>query len=87
MKINITHNLTTMVTGHGNIKSYFKIIETSACPCGNKDQTIDHLLLECELLQRERDSLISAASKSDGWPTSKSTLIRKHYKTFARFTN
>jgi hypothetical protein len=68
-KINITHNLTTMVTGHGNIKSYlyrFKIIETSTCPCGNKDQTIDYLLFECELLQTERDSLISAASKSDG---------------------
>jgi hypothetical protein len=90
IKINITHNLTTMVTGHGNIKSYlyrFKIIETSTCPCGNKDQTIDHLLFECELLQRERDSLIAAASKSDGWPTSKYTLIRKHYKTFARFRN
>jgi hypothetical protein len=56
MKINITHNLTTMVTGHGNIKSYlycFKIIETSTCPCGNKDQTIDHLLFECELLQKD----------------------------------
>jgi hypothetical protein len=67
MKINITQNFTSMVTGHGNIKSYlhrFKIIETPLYPCGTKDQTIDHLLFECELINQERDSLISAASKT-----------------------
>ena len=60
MKINITHNFTSMVTGHRNIRSYlhrFKILETLTCPCGTKDQTIDHLLHECELLNKERDSL------------------------------
>ena len=90
MKINLTQNFTTVVTGHGNIKTYsyqFKIIETPMCPCGNKDQTVDHLLFECELLKEERDSLISAASKSEGWPISKYTLISKHYKSFVRFTN
>ena len=66
---------------------HFKIIETPTCPCGNKDQTIDHLLLECELLKKERVSLISAASKSDGWPIRKYTLISKPYKPFVRFTN
>ena len=80
----------TVATGHGNIKSYlyrFEIIETPTCPCGNKDQIIDHLLIECELLKKERGSLISAASKTDGWPISNYTLIRKHYKSFVRFTN
>ena len=46
MKINITHNFTSMVMGHGNIRSYlhrFKILETPTCPCGTKNQTIDHL--------------------------------------------
>jgi hypothetical protein len=68
MKINITQNLTTMVTGHRNIKTYlcrFKIIDTPTCPCGKKDQTIDHLLFECKLLKIERASLLSAVSKSD----------------------
>ena len=90
MKKNLTQNFTTMVTGHGNIKTYlhrFKIIETPTCPYGNKDQSTDHLLFECEILKKERARLISAVSKSDGWPTSKYTLTRKHYKTFARFTN
>jgi hypothetical protein len=90
MKINITQNLTTMVTGHRNIKTYlyrFKIVDTPTCPCGKKDQAVGHLLFERELLKIERASLLSAVSKSDCWPTSKHILISKHYKTFARFTN
>lgn len=88
-KINLTQNFTTMVTGHGNIKSYlhrFKLIESPKCPCGHNDQTVDHLLLECALLQKERDCLISAVSRTDNWPTNKYLLITKHYKAFARFT-
>jgi len=81
MKINITHNFTSMVTGHGNIRSHlhrFKIIETLTCPCCAKDQAIDHLLFEYELLNKERDSLISTVLKTDIWPMSKNKLVRKH---------
>jgi hypothetical protein len=48
-KIHLTQNFTTMVTGHGNIKSYlhrFKIIDPPDCPCGNDNQTTEHILLE-----------------------------------------
>ena len=41
MEINITENFTSMVAGHGNIRSYshrFKIIETPMCPCSTKEQ-------------------------------------------------
>jgi hypothetical protein len=41
MKINITQNFTTMVTGQGNIRPYlhrFKITETPTCPCGTTAQ-------------------------------------------------
>jgi hypothetical protein len=108
MKINIIQNFTSMVTGHGNIRSYWhgnirsywhgnirsywhgnirsywqgnirsywhgnirsylhrlKIIEKPTCPCGTKDQTIDRLLFECELVNKERDSLISTVLKTD----------------------
>jgi len=57
MKINLTQNFTTMVTGHEKTNSYlhrFKIIEAPTCPCGTRDQNIDHLLFECELLNKER---------------------------------
>jgi hypothetical protein len=90
MKTNITPDFTTMVTGHGNVRSYlhrFKIIETPICPCSTTGQTTDHLLFECELLNKERDNLISTVSKTDVWPISKHKLMRKHFKTFVKFTN
>jgi len=90
MKINITHNFTSMAMGHGNIRPYlhrFKIIETPTCPYGTKDQTIDHLLFECELLNKGTDSLISTVLKTDVWPISKNKLIRRHFKIFVKFTN
>jgi len=79
-----------MVTGHGNIKAYlyrFKISETPTCPCGDTDQTTDHLLYECELLKTQIDTLKSIVPKSESWPTSKHILISKYYKAFTRFAN
>ena len=83
MKITITQNFTTMVTGHGNIRSYlhrFKISETPICLRGTTIQTIDRLLFQCELLNKERDNLISTVVKTDVWPRSKDKLIRKRLK-------
>jgi len=65
----------------------FKVTETPNCPCGIKDQTIEHLLYECELLNKERYSLISTVLKDDVWPISKNTLISKHFKISVKFTN
>jgi len=90
MNINITPNLKTIITGHGNIRSYlhrFKIMDTPACACGSSDQTIDLMLYECALINQERDSLISAVVKTDVWPTDKKHLIRKHYQPFVKFIN
>jgi hypothetical protein len=61
MKINITPNFTTMVTEHGNIKSYlhkYKILDSPMCPCKNGEQTVDHILFDCKLLEQERDRLV-----------------------------
>ena len=80
--------VTTMTTGHGDIKSYlhrFKIIESSTCPCGTTEQNIDHLIFQCELLGKERDKLISGVSKTDNWPLSKNRLISEHFKSFSKF--
>jgi len=88
-KIKLTQNFTTMVTGHGNIKSYlhrFKIIDTPNCPCGNGNQTTEHILLDCATLQEDRDRLIAEIAKTDDWPIRKDMLIKKHYKAFAKFT-
>jgi len=73
-----------------NIRSYlyrFKIIETPICPCSTTIQTTDHLLFECELLNKERDNLISIVLQTEVWLISKDKLVRKHFKIFAKFTN
>ena len=84
-----TQNFTTMVTGHGDIKTYlyrFKIIEAPKFPCGNDNQTAEHILLECAILKEDRERVIAAVAKEDNWPINKETLIKKHYKAFAKFT-
>jgi len=90
MKITTTHKFTIMGTGHGNINAYlyrFKISKTSTCASGEADQTTDHLLYKCDLLRTQRDLLRSTISKSEGWPTTKHTLVTKYYKEFIRLTN
>jgi hypothetical protein len=80
MKINITPNFTTMVTGHGNIKSYlhkYKILDSPMCPCKNGEQRVDRILFYCKLLEKERDRLVAAVLWSENWPVSKNELITK----------
>jgi hypothetical protein len=91
MKISTNQSLTTVMTGHGNIKAYlhrFKLIESATCPCrDNTDQTIDHILYECEILKTQRDSLRITVSKTDSWPANKYTLISRHYSAFKKLIN
>ena len=68
LKINVTPKFTTMVTGHGNIKSYlfkYKINDSSICSCKRGEQTIDHILYECELVEQERDRIKAAVLRSE----------------------
>jgi len=90
MNINLTQNFTAMVTGHRKTNSYvhrFKIINAPTCPCGNSDQNIDHVILECKLLNKERNILKQSILKTNDWPTNKRDLIKKHIKDFMKFTN
>jgi len=62
-RINATPNFTTIVNGHGNIKTYlykYKIIESPMCSCDEGEQSVDHILYECKLLEHERDRLKAA---------------------------
>jgi hypothetical protein len=78
------HDLT-----HGNLKSYlhrFKIIEARDCPCGKGNQTTEHVLYDCGILQEDRERLLAAVAKTDNWPINTDKLIKKHYKALAKFT-
>jgi len=79
-----------MVTGHGNIKSYvhkYKILDSPMCFHKNGEQTVDHILFDCKLLEQERLSLKAAVLSSENWPVSNSKLITKFNKMFKKFMN
>ena len=77
ININISPNLTTIFTGHGNIRPYlhrFKLIDTP-CACGYGDQTIDHILYECVLINKERE--FNSKSRKDWCMASRQKAINK----------
>ena len=65
----------------------FKIIESPECRCDGRNQTVDHQIYDCNILQREREKPISKVSKQDKWPVTKSDLVNKSIKYFLEFTN
>jgi hypothetical protein len=80
-KIDITSNFTAMVTGHGKTRASlhrFKLLESETCLCNKGDQTTDHLLYHCTLLQQQREILERDTLKHGIWPISKHDLITKH---------
>ena len=47
LRLNTTPNFTTIVTGHGNIKSYlykYKIIDNPMCPCKRSSNRTTHYI-------------------------------------------
>ena len=84
MNIPFTPNFTTFVTGHGKLNSYyyrFRIKDNPTCPCNKGDQTIEHLLLNCKLIDKQRNLLRSQIIKKGGtWPPKKHHLVEKYLK-------
>jgi len=90
LRITPTPNFTTLVTGHGNLKTYlhkYKIIDDPQCNCTKGEQTVEHIIYNCELHEQERDKLKTVVAKTEQWPISKSKLILKYYKEFKQFTD
>jgi len=66
VNLNLSPNVTTIMTGHGNIRSYLhqlKIIGSPECPCKHGIQTVYHLIFECERPKNERDILKNSVLK------------------------
>jgi len=40
------------------------------CPCKKGDQTVDHYLFDCTLLEQERDKLKAVVTRTENWPVS-----------------
>ena len=89
-KLKLTRNFTTIVTGHGNIRTYlskFKIIDNPICPCKTSEQTVDHLIFNSKLLNKEREKLKTVVTRKENWPVQKDKLLKYYTNLFTIFTN
>ena len=90
VNLQLSSNITTIMTGHGNIRSYLhrlKIIGDAECPCKHGIQTVEHLIFQCKKLKNERAILKSSLTKVGKWPVNKSELTGGNLKQFIRYVN
>jgi hypothetical protein len=66
VNLNLSPDVTTIMTGHGNIRSCLhrlKIIGSPERPCKHGVQTVDHLTFQCKRLKNKRKILKSSVLK------------------------
>jgi len=84
-------NLSKIVTGHGKLRSYlyrFKKIDDLTSPCQMGSQSTEHLIRECTILNKQRDTLKSGITNAGGrWPPSNSELANMYMNLFQKFLN
>jgi hypothetical protein len=88
-KIPIFPEFTTMVTGHGKLKSYlhrFGLTDDPMCLYEEDKQTVDHLIFRCNKLGKQRNEMTRQIKNTSGnWPTTNETLVNNHSKIFVKF--
>ena len=82
--------LSTIVTGHGTLRSYyyrFKIKDDPRCVCAMGPQTLDYLIWEYAHLLKQKETVKNKIRKAgDNWPLS--NLVANNYtKWFQTFVN
>jgi hypothetical protein len=90
VNLNLSPIETTIMTGHGNIRSYLhrlKIKGSPECPRKHDVQTVDHRIFQGKRLKNEREILKKSVLKVGKWRTSKSELIYGNLKEFFRYIN
>lgn len=89
VSIPLNNNLTTFLTGHGKLRAYFHrfhILDSPECPCGKGDQTAEHLIFQCAILDKERSVFRNNILKLGGhWTNTLSELILKYKEQYIEF--
>jgi CRISPR/Cas system-associated endoribonuclease Cas2 len=76
--------------GHGNIKAYlhkYKIIDDPTCLCNKGHQTVQHIIFDCPLLEKERKKLKAVVKRTEKWPVSCNKLGVRYNKNFKEYIN
>jgi predicted transcriptional regulator len=88
MKIRITQNVAAMLIGHGKTRAYLhrvNIRDDVLRVCHQGDQTIDHLIYDCNMLEAQRSILRKKVTENGQWPADKNELITKHLEPFLAY--
>lgn len=88
-KIPFFPEFTAIVTGHGKLRAYlhrFRLSDNPICPCGEEEQTADHVVFQCKKLYKERKEMSKRIRNIGGdWPTTHDKLVSKYLQIFVRF--
>jgi len=90
MNLRLSPKLTAMLNGHGKTKAClnrFKIIQSPECSCKHGDQRTDHPLYDCEILGKERETLIAYTSREEDRTARKRESVDKYLKQFTNVAN
>lgn len=90
-RIPLNGQITAFLTGHGKTRDYynrFRIVDSALCKCEKQNQTVNHLIYECTLLNRERQTLKQGIRQKGGhWPATNQDLVKIYLKEFIKFIN
>jgi hypothetical protein len=71
IRIPITPEFSAIVSGHGKTKAYlnrFKLTDNPMCPCNEGEQTVEHVIYECSILEPHRSIMRKNISVEDSGP-------------------
>jgi len=88
IKLTLTAKLAAVLTGHGKRRAYlnwFNLGDNARCICGHNDQSMDHLLFQCEKTSTQREVLKHQINQERNWMEIKQEIISKHKKVFCEF--
>jgi len=64
----------------------FQLADDPMCPCKEAQQTSNHIIFECNILEAQRGSMIKTIVCSGGsWPPAKDEMTNKYIQAFASF--
>jgi hypothetical protein len=87
VRLPITLEFTAIV--HGKTRSYmksFKLTVESKCPCNEGEQTVEHIIHVCSILDKQRSHLTkSVLTKGGSWPPLNNELVDLYLQDFIKF--
>ena len=55
------------------------------CPCNEGEQTVEHLIYVCSILEQRRSTMIKHITRGGIWPPTNNELIDKYLTIFTEF--